>query len=59
MVKVNFVSRAGFVRSTILVKDLKRGDQGSELSCTATNTNLTPPAETKIKIELMCKYCIL
>jgi len=45
--------RAGLVRSTILVKDMKRGDQGSLLTCTASNSDLTPPATTKIKIELM------
>jgi len=45
--------RAGLVRSTILVKDMKRGDQGSVLTCTASNSDLTPPATTKIKIELM------
>ena len=46
----------GRVRNTLRMRPLRRGDQGQDLTCKAANTNLTAPAETSVKINMVCKY---
>ena len=44
------------VRNTLRLPNLKRADHGAEYTCKAINTNLTGPAKTSIKINMVCKY---
>ena len=50
--------RRGVVRNTLRLRNLRRTDHGADLSCKASNTNLTSPAVTRIKVNMVCKYPI-
>ena len=44
------------VRNSVRLVDLKREDHGAKITCKATNSNLTQPAETSVRINMVCKY---
>ncbi len=44
------------VRNTLRLPNVGRREHGHRLTCRASNTNLTRPVETSIKINMVCKY---
>lgn len=46
------------VRNRLRLNGLRRQDHGTELTCRATNTNLTSYSETNVEVNMVCKYFI-
>ena len=49
------LSREGFVRNDLVIKDLSRSDLGSKLTCQAKNNNMIPPNETSFTLDMTRK----
>ena len=46
-------SASGQVRSTVVISEISSRDQGSTVSCTATNSHLVEPATSSVSLEVI------
>ena len=49
------VTPQGFVRNELFLFELRRSDLLAEFTCQATNTNLTKPKTTAVRVDINCK----
>ena len=49
------MGKGSVVRNTLTIKNLARNDLFRQLTCQATNTNLTKPITATLTIDLTCK----
>ena len=57
--KTNFFqvdNKLHVVRNTLRLPNVARRDHGARLTCRASNTNLTSPLATSVKINMVCEY---
>lgn len=46
-------SASGEVRSTLVIRNISTSDQGSLISCTASNSHLVEPTSTSVKLDVI------
>ena len=55
-----YSSMASFkTENELILKDLKREDLHSILTCQASNNNISVPVSTSVKLDMNCKYSLV